>query len=524
MSDLVVHEVIQGTQEWLDLRKNYHTASEANAMMGTCLHISRTELLERKKTGITPEPTRFEKQIFALGHKAEGMARPLVEQMIEDDLFQVVATRGKFLASFDGLTVFHDIAFEHKLWNKALAESVKQGIVPDSHVWQLEQQLYVSEAERVLFVVSDGTPSKFVSCWYESDPVKRQQLLHGWEIFEQDLEKHQANAVKLVGEAMDTLPALNLPITSMIGPNNFDQYYELSVRALEFINTDLKVDQDFADAENAIKWCKAREVFLVEEKEKILAQNKDIQAIINAFDELGNQARDKRLLLENLVKAEKDRKKELAVSEVVAEITNYLQAQPFNVMHLVKYDAKAAVKGKKGAKGMQDALTQVLSKAKADIDMVVAKITEGIRVIEANMGDHAFLFTNKQEIAEKFEGEALLGEVTRIIETHKAMIKSKAKAEADRMLEQAATQKAKKDAEQAQLDQAPLPLSEFVEPVETDPNVITAEQLNTMLHFDHTALATHLCFAVKSEYSKEDAADMIESMSAFLESLHRGLK
>lgn len=200
MNAMITHRIKQGTQEWLDLRAQFNTASEASAMMGCCAYLTRTQLLDQKKSGITPEPTYYEKQLFALGHKAEDMARPILESIIDDDLFQLVASRDNLLASFDGITLMGDVGFEHKIWNEKLAECVRNNQVPESHVWQLEQQLYVSGAEKILFVVSDGTPEKMVHCWYESDPVKRKQLLSGWDKFNEDLKTHIVGQEKVQGD------------------------------------------------------------------------------------------------------------------------------------------------------------------------------------------------------------------------------------------------------------------------------------------------------------------------------------
>ncbi len=44
-------DVKQGSPEWLALRVNYFTASEAPAMMGDNPFLSRDQLLHQKKTG-----------------------------------------------------------------------------------------------------------------------------------------------------------------------------------------------------------------------------------------------------------------------------------------------------------------------------------------------------------------------------------------------------------------------------------------------------------------------------------------
>lgn len=520
MSELITHNVTQGTQPWLDLRKNYHTASEANAMMGTCPHISRNELLTRKKTGMTPEPTSFERKIFAEGHRCEALARPIIEQqVVGEDLFQIVATRGKFLASFDGLTLFYDIAFEHKLWNEDLAKKVKNGIVPDSHVFQLEQQLYVSGAERVLFVVSDGTPQKMVSCWYESDPVKRQQLMHGWETFEKDLETHETGVIKLEGRAIDRLPSLDIQIESTVIASNLDQYTGILIQSIESISTDLTTDQDFVDASEAAKWCKSSENAIVDIKAQLIKKTVDVNNIIGELDQIAKKMSEKRRLLEKLVKDRRAEIKDAAIAVGIAEITKHLNAQPINVMHLIKYDFKEVTKSKKTLSSTEDAVHLEVTRVKAEVDLLVQKITTGMARIEELGNGYEFLFSHKQQLAEEYEGKTLDAEIHALIDSFKEQNSLAAKQEAERMIEQAKRQKAEK---QRQNDQSGIQdgLTEF-SPVEGDG--VSATELNKLLHFDHAELAKQLHYDVQDAYSKSDAAAIVKTMIAHLQVVHADL-
>ncbi|WP_257263953.1 hypothetical protein [Endozoicomonas sp. ONNA2] len=47
-------DIQQGAPEWLALRQNHFTASEAPAMMGDSPFLSRDQLLHQKKTGSVP--------------------------------------------------------------------------------------------------------------------------------------------------------------------------------------------------------------------------------------------------------------------------------------------------------------------------------------------------------------------------------------------------------------------------------------------------------------------------------------
>lgn len=521
MNAMITHRIKQGTQEWLDLRAQFNTASEASAMMGCCAYLTRTQLLDQKKSGITPEPTYYEKQLFALGHKAEDMARPIVESIIDDDLFQLVASRDNLLASFDGITLMGDVGFEHKIWNEKLAECVRNNQVPESHVWQLEQQLYVSGAEKILFVVSDGTPEKMVHCWYESDPVKRKQLLSGWDKFNEDLKTHIVGQEKVQGKSIDQLMQLSIQVQGTVLASNLDLYTENAVAIIEGISTELVTDQDFADAEKAVKWCKSSETSLTDVKANVLSQSTDINAVLTAIDEIQDKLRSKRLVLEKLVKSQKDQIKQNAIHEAQAAIAAYLSEQKYQVN--VTYSLENAIKGKKSLSSMNEAIFMEVSRAKGAIDVLIEQIDTGIAFIDKNAKGYEFLFSDKEKLAEQNTGEYLVEAVKYRIDCYNQQQAEKAQAaaeesqvseaarlEAERMIAQAKKQK-EKDAKAKQKG------SDNAE------SLIAAADLDNQLRFNHGQLATHLGHIVKDSYTQDEAAQMIKDMAAYLNTLHAEL-
>lgn len=117
---MIVHDVQQGSQAWHVLRASHFTASEAPAMMGASPYTTRSELLKQKATGIVDaEFDSHKAALFQAGHDAEDSFRPVAENMIGDDLYNVTGTLVvdglQLLASFDGLTMDHVTGFEHKL-------------------------------------------------------------------------------------------------------------------------------------------------------------------------------------------------------------------------------------------------------------------------------------------------------------------------------------------------------------------------------------------------------------------------
>ena len=272
-----VHNVQQGTPEWHALRSSYFTASEAPAMMGASKYQTRNDLLAMKKTGIVEEVTPQQQAIFDRGHATEELARPLVEEMLGEELYPIVGTSGNLLASMDGATMLGDTLFEHKLWNQKVVAQIHAGELEPHYYWQLEQQLLVSGAERVIFVCSDGTRDNFAHLEYRPVAGRREQLVAGWAQFEEDLGAFEVKEAKVevIGAAPDQLPALRIEVTGMVTASNLDAFKSHALEVFSNINTELKTDQDFADAEKTVKWCSEVEDKLKAAKELFFFQAED---------------------------------------------------------------------------------------------------------------------------------------------------------------------------------------------------------------------------------------------------------
>ena len=240
-----VLKLVQGSTEWLAVRKTTHNASEAPAMKGVSKYKSYIDLVREKATGITEEVSPEKQRQFDKGHESEEKARPLVEAMIDDSLYPMTATddEGYLLASSDGATLppKGGTGFEHKLWNEVLAAAVSDGMVPESHTWQFDQQIAVFGFEKIIFVVSNGTPDKFVSCEYRTTPERIAALMAGWKQFDEDVANYQPEVIEqkpiLVAKNIDTLPALLIEITGRVTASNLVEFKGHATAVISSINT-----------------------------------------------------------------------------------------------------------------------------------------------------------------------------------------------------------------------------------------------------------------------------------------------
>lgn len=384
--------VQQGTPEWHAARAKCFNASEAPAMMGDSPYMSRSELLRQKATGIVPEVDAATQRRFDEGHATEAKARVILERMLGEDLFPVVATDddGRLLASSDGATMLYDTGFEHKLWNEEIAAQVREGNVPDSHKWQLDQQIAVFGFEKIIFVCSDGTEENFVHCEYRTTPERIARLMAGWDQFAKDLAAYvpePAAEPAPVGRAPEALPALRIEVTGMVTASNLEAFRDHALAVFSGIKTDLQTDADFADAERTVKWCKEVEDRLDAAKQHALSQTTSIDELFRTIDAIKEEARQKRLTLDKLVKSEKEARKLQIVNQAQQAFFAHVDAlnKRLGGLYLQSGDHRQfgeATKGLKSIDSMRDKVGAALANAKIDASAMADRIEANRKAVE----------------------------------------------------------------------------------------------------------------------------------------------
>lgn len=401
-----IQNLIQGTTEWHDFRLAHFGASEAAAMLGLSESVKRSELLHAKRTGDAKSFSAWvQKNILDYGHEVEAKARAILEIEIIEDLYAVVCSEGDLSASCDGLTIKGDLAFEHKQWNQGLADSVRAGILPEAYWPQCQQVLMITGAEKLIFVVSDGTKEKREMMAVLPDPAKWQILRDGWAQFKRDLESYTPPAlvVEPVGRAPDALPALRIEVSGMVTASNLVAFKNHAMSVFSGINENLQTDSDFADADKAAKWCKDVESRLEAAKTHALSQTESIDALFRAIDEIKEEARQKRLTLEKLVKTRKENIRAERVAAAQAKFRDVLAELNSGVEHVQInhnvgwYDA---IKGLKSLSSMQDALDTALATATILARNTAADYQEKLAIISANP-QFSMLFPDLQALVVK---------------------------------------------------------------------------------------------------------------------------
>lgn len=406
-----IHEVQQGTDEWRELRASYFTASEAPAMLGLSKYMSRGELLRQKSTGIVKDVDDATLRRFDAGHEAEAKTRAWAEAFIGEELYPTTGTLEveglPLLTSFDGVTMDESTCWENKLWNEVFANQVRDGIVPDTHWPQLEQQMLVSGASRVLFTVSDGEENT-VSLWYESNPKRRVQLIAGWKQFAIDLANYQhvEIAERPKADVVVDLPSLFVHAKGEITTHNMDEFgAALMARLAETRATVLVTDQDFSNAKEAAKKFRETAKAIALSKEQMLAQTQTIGEAARKMDAWAKDLNATALQLEKDVERVGNSKKEAMVlsgKTAYAEHVAALEAEIAPIrMNLTAPNFADAIKGKSKYASMQDAVDTMLAGAKMTADAVAKDVRIKIAWCKENAAGHSALFPDLQQIIVK---------------------------------------------------------------------------------------------------------------------------
>ncbi|QJP50028.1 hypothetical protein HKJ33_03310 [Xylella fastidiosa subsp. multiplex] len=405
-------ELTQGTPQWHTHRAKYLNASDAPAMMGCSPYKSRAELIRERATGITPDYDQATLQRFAEGHRVEELARPLAERIIGDDLYPCVGVDDMYSASFDGLTLLEDTVWEHKQLNDTIRAAMTDGStgqdLPLHYQIQMEHQSMVSGAQRVLFMASAWNGEQLIEerhCWYTPNPELRTRIINGWQQLQADIAAYQPEPPPppaALGRSPEQLPALHIAVTGTVTTSNLPHFKACALAVLHNINRDLRTDEDFANAEQTVKWCKGVETRLDATKQQVLGQTADIDAVFRTLDEIAEETRRVRLELDRLVKTEKDHRRTEIVHTGLKTLRDYyasLNARLEEYALPIPADLPAkigdTIKGKKSMISMQEAVSAAVAHEKINITAHVERVRANITVMEACDAAYRSLFPDR---------------------------------------------------------------------------------------------------------------------------------
>lgn len=470
-----LHDVIQGSPEWLAQRLNTYNASDAPAMLGCSPYETRSQLIARLATGIVPEVDDATQRRFDDGHRFEELARPLAVEIIGEDLYPVSGSEDFGLdkplgASLDGATITDEILWEHKRLNNGLRTVLPETGIGGFDVGarldkmyrvQMEQQLMVdSDAIKVLFTGSEWErrDGEWVCvearhCWYQSDPALRSEILGGWKQLSEDVKAYvppAATVLDPVAKVVGKLPVVfDMRVEGKLVACNIDDFKPAALAYIAAISTTLSTDQDFVDADADAKFCRDSADKLELSIEQAMGQMGDINTALNAVREIAAAFDAKGLALEKLVKAEKERRKGEIAADGVAKFRDHMDGLATRLggdyMPQIPVDFGGAIRGLRSLSSMEDAVATTLANAKIAANEMADRIDANKKWLETNAIDYLHLFSLDTKTLVQKPSDDFKAVAENRISTEKARVQ----AEQDRIRQEEADKRAKKQADEA---------------------------------------------------------------------------
>ena len=456
------HNILPGTPEWHKHRSAHKNASDAPAMLGCSPYKTREQLIREMVTGVVPEVDSATQARFDNGHRYEALARPIGEEIMGDDLAPVVGSVEDKSASFDGLNIMGKRPWEHKSPNDEIRAALPhQG--RDSHLRndgkllgkvyrvQMEQQLLVCDDTKCLFSATKWEGDRLVEerhAWYHTDPVLRAEIVAGWKLLDEDAAKWTPTEVIVpaVATPQMALPAVVIKVEGNIAlVDNLEKFGTALTAYVTRINKKPESDQDFADLEATVKTLKAAEEELDKAESNALAQTASIDTMRRTVDLYRETARTNRLLVEKLVKAEKENRRAKIMSDAVNGLNAHMKGlneRTRNCMPAVPNQFQEVIKGFKSLDSMKAKLDAELARCKIEANAIADRIHANLERLDDEV-EFGFLFPDFRQL------------VIKAADDFKALVKSRiADHKAAKAREEEATRARIQAEEQAKAEKA----------------------------------------------------------------------
>jgi hypothetical protein len=193
---------------------------------------------------------------------------------------------------------------------------------------------------------------------------------------------------------------LVLRISGAVESSNMTEFEETALAVIASINTDLQTDDDFAEAEANVKSCQLIETRIHNARQDAINSTAAIATLIATTEKLEAKFRETRLLLNRLVKTEKEARKNDILSGAKNHIAGMLIKSP--VKHGFIIDNKAimeAAKNKRSLDKMREAVSEVVEEETLRLADLEETFLTNMEAIQAAEAQYPGIFPDKQNVS-----------------------------------------------------------------------------------------------------------------------------
>ncbi len=167
---MILKDLAQGSEEWLQLRKSKITATDAPIIMGASHWKSKVQLYHEK---MDPEYNTTVNDRMRRGIDLEPHARELFILKTGIHVEPQVVVKDWAMASLDGLDSQGKTAVEIKCPGNADHACAVSGSVPDHYLPQLQHQMYVCDLDKIFYFSFDGFDGVTVEVSRDDEYINR---------------------------------------------------------------------------------------------------------------------------------------------------------------------------------------------------------------------------------------------------------------------------------------------------------------------------------------------------------------
>jgi hypothetical protein len=332
------------------------------------------------------------------------------------------------------------------------------------------------------------------------------RLIAGWKAFKADMENFQY--VEVIPAAVATpeagLPSVFIRVEGSIAlVDNLPAFGEILTdyiaRMKVITEKDKKTDQDYADLEQAVRNMKRAEEELDAAENSALGQTESIDSMRKTVAMYRAMARDNRLLIDKLVKAEKESRKAEIIVNARKAIEEHIQKMNVRIGGNWMPAASAApfaeaVKGLKTLDSMREKVGTALRDMMFEASLMADRIESNRKSLTGEAHDWMFLFPDFPAVCQK-PVEDFAAMLSMRITNHKAAEDKRLEAEREKIR---AEERAKAEAEAQAKAKA-------------EKSALDAEEMKKRAEFEHLQREEAKAFQRQAAEQAQGRAAMAEA-------------